>query len=211
MRRFDHWTPRYIRDRLAEICYQRARPDHPWLTRAANQMLESLLRPSDVGLEFGSGRSTLWFAKRLRHLTSVESNPVWHARVQQMLRDNAIANVDHVLIPKDRDDTHGGEAAYVRIIEDFAPDSVDFALVDGVYRDFCALKVLQVLRPGAVLVIDNVNWYLPCRSFSPDSRTFEQGPDGAIWNQVHLAISSWRRIWTSSGVTDTAFFFKPFG
>jgi hypothetical protein len=45
-------------------------PDVPWLTRQAVEILEDWLKPGYVGLEWGSGRSTLWFARRVSHLTS---------------------------------------------------------------------------------------------------------------------------------------------
>lgn len=209
MRSFRHWTPRYIKDRLAEMYYQRSFPDYPWLTKAANQMLDSYLSESDMGLEFGSGRSTLWFAKRSKHLTSVESDEIWYKMISQKLKDAGQHNVDYRLFPKEVADDNGGDAAYVKIIDRFENNSLDFVLVDGVYRDFCALKVLPKIRPGGLLIIDNVNWYLPSNTYSPFSRTFAQGPDGSTWNNVYQSISRWKKIWTSSGVTDTAFFFKP--
>src|SRR5262249_54034239 len=55
MRSFRHWTPTYIRDRLAMLRYELAHPDAPWLTGEMNQFLESWLAPDHVGLEFGSG------------------------------------------------------------------------------------------------------------------------------------------------------------
>ena len=72
MRRTGHLTRRYIANRLRERLYQFTHPNRPWLTPMACQILETLLRSDDVGLEFGSGRSTLWFAKVMRHLTSVD-------------------------------------------------------------------------------------------------------------------------------------------
>jgi predicted O-methyltransferase YrrM len=209
MRTFRHWTPRYIRDRLANIYYRRAFPDRPWLTPAANEILISLLRETDIGLEFGSGISTLWFAKRIRHLTSVEHNQIWYGKVQQMLMERHQDNVDYHLAVKDKVDEEGDQSAYVRQVERFAPSSLDFVLVDGIYRDFCALKVLDLLRPGGILVIDNVNKSLPGDSYAPNSRSLAEGPNGETWKKVNAALSSWRRIWTSSGVWDTAIFFRP--
>jgi len=69
MRSFQHWTPRYIWNRLALMAHERQHPDLPWLTRAMIENLDTWLRPDDVGLEFGSGRSTVWFAQKVGHLT----------------------------------------------------------------------------------------------------------------------------------------------
>ena len=40
-----------------------------------------------VGVEWGSGRSTKWFAGKIRHLTSIEDNADWHAIVTKQLAD----------------------------------------------------------------------------------------------------------------------------
>ena len=41
------------------------------------------------------------------------------------------------------------------------PEGIDFALIDGIYRDHVTLFLLPKIRLGGVLVIDNVNRYLP--------------------------------------------------
>ncbi len=209
MRSFRHWTLRYLTNRLATIYYERVFPDHPWLTRSANEILDSYLRKSDVGLEFGSGRSTKWFARRIGRLTSVEHDSIWATKVRHMLDAAAIINVDYKLISVDKEEDQPDDTAYVKVSDAFSPNSLDFCLVDGIYGDFCALRVVDKIRPGGILVIDNVNWYLPSDSCSPHSKTFSDGPKGAVWNEVEQTLSHWRRIWTSSGVTDTAIFFKP--
>lgn len=93
MRSFRHWTPRYIANRIKVMLYQYKYPDHPWLTEDAIKFLSSYLKKDDVGLEFGCGRSTLWFAKRISHLTSVETDSLWYGRVKQSLNCNKINNV----------------------------------------------------------------------------------------------------------------------
>ena len=209
MRSFSHWTPRYIKNRLLEIYYHKTYPDHPWLTKTANQVLASYLKESDIGLEFGSGRSTVWFAKRTQHLTSVEHDDEWYRKVNQMLKKAEQFNVDYHLIPIDMPNENGDDAAYVRFIDRFEVNSLDYVLIDGKYRDFCALNVLEKIHPSGVMIIDNVNWFLPSDSHAPNSRTFIQGPKGHTWDKVNKSVSEWRRIWTSSGIFDTALFFKP--
>lgn len=210
MRSFRHWTPRYFKNRLVTLYYEKANPNQPWLTRSANEILDSYLIKSDVGLEFGSGRSTAWIARRIGHLTSVEHNSAWAAKVQGILNEATINNVDYKSIPKDVEEEQGNDSEYVKVVDAFDANSLDFCLVDGIYRDFCALKAIEKLRPGGLLVIDNANWYLPSRSYSPNSRSFTDGPKGTCWKEVAQLFSDWRRIWTSSGVTDTAIFFKPY-
>lgn len=87
MRTFRHWTPRYVKNRIGVFYYQKIQPDQSWLTRSANEILNSWLTKSDIGLEFGSGRSTLWFAKRMAYLTSVEHDPVWGRAFEKCSRE----------------------------------------------------------------------------------------------------------------------------
>lgn len=126
-----------------------------------------------------------------------------------MLTDSNLNNVNYHLIPRDKEEDQGADAAYVKILGQFDANSLDFVLVDGVYRDFVALGSLGIIRPGGILIVDNANLYLPSNSYSPSSRTFEQGPKGQTWAKVYEALSNWRSIWTSNGIFDTAFFFKP--
>ncbi|HPD56835.1 MAG TPA: hypothetical protein P5294_06675 [Smithellaceae bacterium] len=207
-RSFNHWTPRYIKNRFAEICYLALHPDMPWLTPDANKILSLWLKKTDVGFEYGSGRSTLWFAKRVRHLISVEHNLFWFKKINKFLSEKNIDNVAYYYHPvvdtvsaKDRD--------YVNRIGIIKNESMDFVLIDGICRDFCARKAIDAVRPGGLLIIDDAHLYLPCKSFSPFSRGMMQGAASEVWEEVYRIISQWRCIWTSSGVKDTAFFIKP--
>ncbi len=210
MKSIGHWTPRYIKNRLAEMHYQRTHPTHPWLTRTAVEILTGYLKPTDTGFEYGSGRSTQWLAKRIGHITSVEHDKAWYDKVSEVLKNNSQNNIAYCHIDVDPKDNEGGDSAYAKRIDQVESASLDFVLVDGSYRDHCAKNAIRTIRPGGVLIIDNVNWYLPSDSVSPKSRSHQQGPNGLVWADVHAQIAGWRKIWTSSGVTDTAFFFKPY-
>jgi predicted O-methyltransferase YrrM len=202
--RLRNWTPRYAESKLLLKLFQIRYPDAPWLTQQMVEILAGWLRPTDIGLEWGSGRSTLWFSRRLAQLTSVENNPGWHAKVQSMLRENNIANATLHL--------RATEQEYVGIAEDFAPASLDFALVDGgVARHLCALRAIPILKPGGLLVVDNINWFLESPSRSPGSRKpgDHSRPEFALWDQFRRQVSSWRHVWTTNRVTDTAMWVKP--
>lgn len=208
-RTYSHLTPRYVVNRTRQMLYERAHPDDPWLTPAAVRLVSTLLRPADRGAEFGSGRSTLWFAARVAALTSVEHDERWHQSLTATLKDRGVGNVDYILAPEDQPMERGGESAYARAALALPDASIDFALVDGHYRDYSAKFIMPKIKPGGMLIIDNVNWYLPCQSKAPNSRTAALGPATAVWAVVGQELAGWRTIWTSSGVWDTAIFIKP--
>lgn len=200
MRTISHWTPRYIVNRVRLSIYEKQNPNHPWLTHSAICLLSTYLKKSDIGLEWGSGRSTAWFAAKLQQLVSVEDNPKWYQIVKERL-DNLKLNNTEYLLTSDRE-------SYIGAAERFRENSLDFVLVDGNYRSGCAMKAVSKVRIGGVIVLDNANWFLPCNSHSPNSRTYQTGSASDEWQEFLERVNKWRVIWTSNGVTDTAFFIK---
>ena len=194
-------------DRVASLVHQRRHPRDPWLTPTMVELLDDWLRKTDAGLELGSGRSTHWFARRLAHLTSVEHDALWYAEVQRQLAEASL-HVDYRLCPDGAGEKADSE--YVGVVRSMAAASLDFVLVDGAARDHCALASIEKLRAGAILVVDNVNWFLPQREpRAPASRGIDQGPSTPEWGRFASEVASWRTIWTTDGVTDTALWVKP--
>lgn len=209
-RSFRHWTLRYIVNRLSLAWNELLNPDAPWLTADMVEILDSWLRPTDVGLEWGSGRSTVWFAKRVAHLTSVEHDSVWVSHVEQLLRENDIhQRVTYHLLKVPESETPVSE--YVSVCSALPAESLDFCLVDGLVRDECAVVCLDRIKPGGIVIVDNANWYLPHHpvSSAPNSRSIREGAASEKWQLFNEAVRHWRCIWTSNGVTDTALWVKP--
>lgn len=216
MRPIQLLRPRYVADRVRLAVHQRMHPDAPWLTAEATRMLDEWLQPRHVGIEWGSGRSTRWFAQRVGRLLSVEHHAGWHAAVSEQLAAAAITNVDYRLLPcePERVETPDWIAAmfasdYVRVVDILGPGSIDFGLVDGMYRSACALAVLPKLRSGALLIVDNVNWFLPSSSRAPSSRAPTDAPLSPTWAEFAEAIEGWELRWTQNGVADTAIWVAP--
>lgn len=201
MRRFGHWTPRYIYHRLVLMVYENAQPDAPWFVRTMVEILDNWLKPGDRGFEWGSGRSTIWFAERVGSLVSVEHNPEWYRRVSTKLERKGLRNVEYHLCEDERD--------YCGMANKFPSESFDFCLVDGVARDECALAAISLVKRGGIVIVDNCNWYLPTNSRSPFSRRPEQGPYTEKWTAYLDRVRGWRQIWTTNGVNDTNLWVKP--
>lgn len=204
--RFDHITPRYVRDRAANWLYETRNPDLPWLTPVAVDLLRDLLKKTDAGLEYGSGRSTAWFARRTRHVTSVESSKVWFEKVKRKLAQENLSNVDFHYVAADQAGSDAeARAEYVTADPTLKSASMDYALVDGLFRDECALRACELLKPGGVLIVDNANWFLPHPTRSPDAA---KQCASSLWSEFWRTAANWRMIWTSNGVTDTAIWIK---
>ena len=139
-RAFRHWAHRYLYNRFKLFLDEIKHPDHPWLTQQANAILSSWLRKTDVGLEWGSGRSTIWFAKRVAHLTSVEHDPIWYEKVKKELANANITNTKVYCYKTPLKDEEIENNLYVKIADNFPDNSLDFVLVDGIFRSECALR-----------------------------------------------------------------------
>ena len=168
-----------------------------------------MIRPCNTGAEFGSGRSTLWLARRCGHLTSTEFDETWYRRISSAIRDQGITNVDYQRHPEDQPAETGGQSAYARVALSFADESVDFVLVDGLYRDHVTRFMLPKLKRGGLLIVDNIGWYLPSATRTPYTRRPGDGCNGPVWEELAVELAQWRMIWTSSGVSDTAIFVRP--
>ena len=204
-RSFRHWTPHYVGARLRQIVHQRRHPDEPWLTADAVRILRSILKPTDVGLEWGCGRSTRWLSSRLARLTSVEHDAGWWARVHAQLEEDGIENV-RLELHEIRGDAHAQEGEpYVRVAERWEDGSLDFVLVDGRVRDACALASVDKLGPGGVLTVDDAHRYLPGPDWirAPEARTEATGPLNERWARFLERVRPWRHIWTDDGISPT--------
>lgn len=212
MRSVSHWTPRYVFDRLLLAYWERSHPDQPWLTSAGIALLQDWLTPSDVVLECGSGRSTRWFAERVAQVVSVEHSIEWASIVRATLEQHGLTEKVRYCVHSDGADERP-DSEYVQAVGALDDAGVDCALIDGMSRDHCAVAALPKIRPGGIVVIDNVDRYIPRASPSsaPGARGLQAGYASSTWKQFHDGVREWRCYWTSNGITDTAFWFRPCG
>lgn len=221
-RRFSHWTPQYLRYRIQAKLRAILRPEDPSLTPRAIAQLDRMLGKDSIGVEWGSGNSTRWFARRAQHLTSIETTPSYYEQVAATLRAEGVGNVDYRLIPHDfewEDDEQAmHRSSIVRAVDDFADETLDFALIDSAPRGCLCAGVAPKLKHGGLLILDNANWYLPpppdVRPIAPSSVSAVPGMPGShiprheCWPAFARLAADWDVLWSSDGVQMTAIFVK---
>ena len=167
--------PARIPARIAYWVWESLNRNKPWLCRGTIRFCERELTRSMTAVEFGSGRSTAWFARRVGHLTSVEHHSGWHARVTETLQGDGVTNVDYRLVgldqPEDEPERskYGSLPKYVAVLGDFDDESLDLVVVDGHYRNTCIVECLRKLKSGGFLLVDDINlWPAPASLPVPD-------------------------------------------
>lgn len=199
--------PRYVFHRAMQSVYSRTHPDHPWLTAEAIQFLDLWLKPTDVGVEWGSGRSTRWLVQRVGRLTSMEHDEAWYWEVHGALPKTAAGHdVSYHLVPCDlrRSDDPVAHPYIDDVLAEIPEGGLDFALVDGVARLGCLRRVLDHIKPGGVVILDNAERYFPNRRGGEFTTVHSQRAEVAPgWEAVAERLASWRSIHTSNGIWDT--------
>jgi len=122
----------------------------PWYTYPTTEFLSHLDLSSFKVFEYGSGNSTLWWAARSRHVTSVEDNELWFKKVKRLLKEQ---NVEYRL-EKD-----------LQKYSTMATNDFEVYIVDGKYRRECLNHIVNLdvgknKRGGAImLILDNSDRY----------------------------------------------------
>lgn len=186
--------------------------EQPWLTFPAIAHLRQWLRPEMRVFEWGSGGSTLFFARRTASVVAVENDGDWARRVREACAAQGFTHATIEHLPADPEppaaafdsaDPNGyysGSAryggcrfqSYATSIERFADASFDLVVVDGRARPSCVVHALGKVKAGGLLFLDNAEraWYQRAQTLlQPDLwrlRDFT-GPGpycGAFWQTV---------------------------
>jgi len=135
----------------------------PWFAYAAIDFLDDFLGPGMTVCEYGSGGSTLFFARRARRVFSIEDNGQWFNLVSDLLRRKSIGNVTLKLCPFNFKDPAGFEhSEYLHAIPE---ERFDVIVVDGSeewrrVRPICFEKAQTRVKPGGIIVVDD-SWRYP--------------------------------------------------
>jgi predicted O-methyltransferase YrrM len=140
----------------------------------ATELLARNLKSGARVFEYGSGGSTIYFARTAREVVSVEHEPLWYQRVEAEIARRGLTNVDYKLCEPEvdpsfdhgkiadpqayfsADDKSAGHSfkKYVRIIESYPDGYFDLVVVDGRARPSCLMHALKKVKRGGILLLD---------------------------------------------------------
>jgi hypothetical protein len=121
----------------------------PWLPFRLIDLLGERLEPGMRVFEYGGGGSTLWFLDRGLEVVTDEHDATWGRILEETTTSTSWDLLVHPL-----DD---GGAAYVGAIDDYPDGHFDLVVVDGRFRARCVDAALAKIRPGGMLVVDDVD------------------------------------------------------
>lgn len=118
----------------------------PWMNYALIAFLDERLSKDMSVFEYGSGSSTLYFARKVRSVTSVENDKKWYDKLHEKAPDN----VKLIFQEADVDDK------YCRAIHN-ENEKYDVVIVDGEDRVHCMREGFMKLNDNGVLILDDSN------------------------------------------------------
>jgi predicted O-methyltransferase YrrM len=169
----------------------------PWLNAPSLRFLKRLVRPGWRVFEFGSGRSTTWYAKRVASVVALESARDWYQEVAAHLAPVDGARVE--LLParefparleKERDSFFD-----LIVVDGPGVDEHGSELPSELGRTGCVHASITKVRPGGVIMLDN--------------------SDLPRYRQVDSALTGWRKVRLSGfstsplTPTETTFYWRP--
>lgn len=186
-----HWNLNYLLAKLKLKIIELLHPNYPWLTYESIKILNNELKRDFIGFEFGSGRSTLWLSKRIKFLTSIEHSEEYYIKVNKEIAKNSIINCSLF---------HQTGKDYYKILQSQSDYSIDFILIDGIFRDKLLEIALQKISKRGIICFDNANLYLVNKkSISPGSIKIV---DKAFENLIPK-LQQFELNWTTNNVWDT--------
>ncbi len=128
-------------------CIDSGRNPIPWYTYPAIEFLAHLDMSRFSIFEYGSGNSTLYWATRAKHVTSVEDDENWYSKIKNDIKNLKLRNVSYFLEKE--------PMKYWTMAE----ENHDIIIVDGKYRRDCIEHLYKIGWQGVMLILDNSDWY----------------------------------------------------
>lgn len=116
----------------------------PWVTYPFIDFIEERLTNNLEVFEFGSGNSTLWYAGKVRFVTSVEHDDSWYKKIKSTMPNNVALHYQKLEYAKEYAAFAASQHKHFHII-----------IVDGRDRVNCIMNAVNSLTEDGVIVLDD--------------------------------------------------------
>jgi len=132
----------------------------PWVTYSFIDFIKPRLTKELTIFEYGSGNSTLFYAKNVSRVVSVEHDEAWYNKIVKSKPQNS----EMIFCQLERGGEYAKKAASLG-------EKFDIIIVDGRDRVNCCLNSLEALKSGGVVVLDDAHrkYYDAGRAFLRDA------------------------------------------
>lgn len=170
---------RFLTGVIYHWLYRKLHPGTPKYSPGAISRLRQFLAAREAKVfEWGSGRSTIWYALRASQVVAVEHDAGWHKWVEEHLVAQNLVNAECRYIPPLSDRELNGFCwktdwrfygvlgrppgkprfrDYIAAIDEFEDESFDLIAIDGRERVGRLVHAVPKLKPGGMLLLDDSN------------------------------------------------------
>lgn len=180
------YTTGWMKSNFHYIPCSRAGDKLPWMNYAVISFLDDRLARDLDMFEFGSGFSTLYYSRLVRHVTSVEYDSAWY----DILRPQLPKNVNLIFAALDQD---GG---YCRTISS-ENKKFDIIVVDGRDRVNCVKQAINSLTKRGVVILDD-----------SDRKEYREGIEILMRNDFRSITFEGLKP-TGTNIESTTIFYRP--
>lgn len=151
--------------------------EQPWITFKAIDFLKKNLKSTDKVFEYGGGGSTLFFAKRVSEVVTVEHIEEWFVILKDTVSKKGIKGWKGNFVKPEKGDLFSppdisnpdhysaddipskgyNYKNYASVIDAYPDKYFDCVLIDGRARPSCVKHAIPKIKKGGYLVLDNTN------------------------------------------------------
>ncbi len=148
----------------------------PWFTYPSIEYLNAMDLSQKSVFEYGSGNSTIYWTKRAKYVTSVESNKNWYDYIKGLLK-----RTRYIL--------ETNKQNYINSIKKTGK-KFDLIIVDGDYRDECVKVAINYLKNGGFIILDNSDWFQKSSKFLTNNNLIEINFNGFAPSNHYTSTTS---------------------
>jgi hypothetical protein len=128
----------------------------PWFTHPFLEVIKKWDLSNKRVLEYGGGRSTIWWAYKAKQIECIETSGEWVNAIIEEAQEHGLSNIRIFTCPCREGETDIASRMEYITVPRLHIDPFDIVVVDGILRYECMRFGIDLLkRVGGILIVDN--------------------------------------------------------